>query len=115
LYKRFGLDFRTGPAVRNFVDGAEVKRYALAGVATPDHTIRTKNYPLIVPAPERGGLDRFAGAVRAAVDWFGADYHAYFARHNATSAAPTLPSPASGGGLGRGKRELDPAPRVILV
>src|SRR5436305_5439532 len=101
LYKRFVLDFRTGPAVRNLVDGAEVKRYGLAGVATPDHTIRTKNYPLIVPAPERGGLDRFAGAVRAAVDWFGADYHAYFARHNAASVVK--------------KRELDPAPRVILV
>jgi rhamnose utilization protein RhaD (predicted bifunctional aldolase and dehydrogenase)/NAD(P)-dependent dehydrogenase (short-subunit alcohol dehydrogenase family) len=115
LYKRFVLDFRSGPAVRNFVDGVEVKRYGLAGVATPDHTIRTKNYPLIVPAPERGGLDRFASAVRAAIDWFGADYHAYFARHNAASAAPTLPSPASGGGVGRGKRELDPAPRVILV
>src|SRR5947207_435839 len=101
LYKRFVLDFRGGPAVRNFVDGDEVKRYALAGVATPDHTIRTKNYPMIVPAPERGGLDRFASAVRAAVDWFGADYHAYFARHNATSEVK--------------KRELDPAPRVILV
>jgi rhamnose utilization protein RhaD (predicted bifunctional aldolase and dehydrogenase)/NAD(P)-dependent dehydrogenase (short-subunit alcohol dehydrogenase family) len=131
LYKRFVLDFRGGPAVRNFVDGAEVKRYGLAGVATPDHTIRTKNYPLIVPPPERGDLDRFAGAVRAAVDWFAVDYHAYFARHNANSAAPTLPSTrplpnpppqagegrvgASGGGSGRGKRELDPAPRVILV
>jgi rhamnose utilization protein RhaD (predicted bifunctional aldolase and dehydrogenase)/NAD(P)-dependent dehydrogenase (short-subunit alcohol dehydrogenase family) len=100
-YKRFVLDFRGGPAVRNFVDGAEVKRYGLAGVATPDHTIRTKNYPLIVPPPERGDLDRFAGAVRAAVDWFAVDYHAYFARHNASSAAK--------------KRELDPAPRVILV
>jgi len=100
-YKRFVLDFRGGPAVRNFVDGAEVKRYGLAGVATPDHTIRTKNYPLILPPPERGDLDRFAGAVRAAVDWFAVDYHAYFARHNASSAAK--------------KRELDPAPRVILV
>src|SRR5438094_6626720 len=27
LYKRFVLDFRGGAAVRNFVDGAEVKRY----------------------------------------------------------------------------------------
>src|SRR3984893_9424580 len=47
-YKRFVLDFRGGPAVRNFVDRAEVKLYGLAGGATPDHTIRTKNYPLIV-------------------------------------------------------------------
>jgi rhamnose utilization protein RhaD (predicted bifunctional aldolase and dehydrogenase)/NAD(P)-dependent dehydrogenase (short-subunit alcohol dehydrogenase family) len=101
LYKRFVLDFRGSPAARNFVDGAEVKRYGLAGVATPDHTIRTKNYPLIVPPPERGDLDRFAGAVRAAVDWFAVDYHAYFARHNASAAVK--------------RRELDPAPRVILV
>ncbi len=55
---------------------------ACAGVATPDHTIRTKNYPLIVPPPEAGGLDDFAAAVRHAVERFVADYHAYFARHN---------------------------------
>jgi rhamnose utilization protein RhaD (predicted bifunctional aldolase and dehydrogenase)/NAD(P)-dependent dehydrogenase (short-subunit alcohol dehydrogenase family) len=101
LYKRFVLDFRGGPAVRNFVDGAELARYGLAGVATPDHTIRTKNYPLILPSPARGHLDRFAGEARAAAERFVADYHAYFARHNATSKVK--------------KRELDPMPRVILV
>jgi rhamnose utilization protein RhaD (predicted bifunctional aldolase and dehydrogenase)/NAD(P)-dependent dehydrogenase (short-subunit alcohol dehydrogenase family) len=101
LYKRFALDFRGGPAIVNFVNGAELSRYGLAGVVTPDHTIRTKNHPLIVPPPERGRLDEFAGAVRAAVEHFVAEYRAYFARHNAVSAVP--------------KRELDPIPRVILV
>ncbi len=100
-YKRFVVDFRTGPAVLNYVNGVELQRYAQAGVATPDHTIRTKNYPLIVPAPEAGSLDRFKQAVGAAVARYAADYHAYFARHNARQAPP--------------KRELDPAPRVILV
>jgi len=140
-YKRFVLDFRGGAAVLNFVNGAELPRYGLAGVATPDHTIRTKNYPCIVPAPEAGRLDAFAAAARAAVERFVADYRAYFARHNAganplpnppplagegTSGASPLPSPpplagegwvgaASVGGSGRGKKELDPAPRVILV
>jgi rhamnose utilization protein RhaD (predicted bifunctional aldolase and dehydrogenase)/NAD(P)-dependent dehydrogenase (short-subunit alcohol dehydrogenase family) len=96
--KRFVLDFRGGPAVLNLVNGADIARYGRAGVATPDHTIRTKNYPLIVPVPEAGKLDDFAAAARAAVETFAAEYHAYFARHN------------------RGdKRELDPAPRVILV
>ena len=57
-YKRFILDFRSGPAVLDYVNGAELARYGQAGVATPDHTIRTKNYPLIVPPPEAGGLDR---------------------------------------------------------
>jgi rhamnose utilization protein RhaD (predicted bifunctional aldolase and dehydrogenase)/NAD(P)-dependent dehydrogenase (short-subunit alcohol dehydrogenase family) len=101
LYKRFVLDFRGGPAVLNFVNGAELPRYGLAGVATPDHTIRTKNHPCIVPAPETGSLDRFADAARAAITRFMDDYRAYFARHNAAATVK--------------RRELDPAPRVILV
>src|SRR5260370_5898345 len=82
IYKRFVLDFRAGPAILNFVNGAELERYGRAGVATPDHTIRTKNYPLIVPPPEPGHLDRFAHSMQCAVGQFVADYHAYFARHN---------------------------------
>jgi rhamnose utilization protein RhaD (predicted bifunctional aldolase and dehydrogenase)/NAD(P)-dependent dehydrogenase (short-subunit alcohol dehydrogenase family) len=97
-FRHFVLDFRGGPAVLNLVSGADLARYGRAGVATPDHTIRTKNYPLIVPAPEAGKLDDFAAAVRRRVEAFVAEYQAYFARHN------------------RGdKRELDAAPRVILV
>ncbi|HZK90219.1 MAG TPA: bifunctional aldolase/short-chain dehydrogenase [Stellaceae bacterium] len=100
-YKRFVLDFRGGPAVRNLVDGADIERYGRAGVATPDHTIRTKNYPLIVPPPEIGKLGDFARAARSAVECFVAAYHDYFARNNAAA-----------GGI---KRELDPMPRVILA
>lgn len=99
--KRFILEFRSGPAVLHYVNGAAVERYGRAGVATPDHTIRTKNYPLIVPAPEPARLGAFKEAVRDAVDRFVAEYHAYFARHNARQAVP--------------KRELDPMPRVVLV
>ncbi len=97
-YKRFVLDFRAGAAVRAFVDGAELQRYGTEGVATPDHTIRTKNYPLIVPAPSAGRPGDFAAAVRQAVTAFVAEYHAYFARHNRGN-----------------KRELDPMPRIVLV
>ncbi len=100
-YRRFILDFRTGPAVLAYVNGAELGRYGCAGVATPDHAIRTKSRPLIVPPPEAGRLGAFKAAARQAVERFVADYHAYFARHNARQATP--------------KRELDPMPRVILV
>ena len=100
-FKRFILDFRSNPSVLDYVNGAELRRYGQAGVATPDHTIRTKNYPLIVPAPEPGKLDVFKTAVRDAVDNFAAEYHAYFVRHNARQETS--------------KRELDPMPRVILV
>ncbi len=100
-YTRFVLDFRTGPAILDYVNGAELPRYSQSGVATPDHTIRTKNYPLLVPPPDAGALDRFKQEVGAAVAKFAADYHAYFARQNAR--------------LGHVKRELDPVPRVVLV
>jgi rhamnose utilization protein RhaD (predicted bifunctional aldolase and dehydrogenase)/NAD(P)-dependent dehydrogenase (short-subunit alcohol dehydrogenase family) len=100
-YKRFVLDFRSSEPVLNYVNGAELARYGRAGVATPDHTIRTKNYPLIVPAPEARRLDAFKQDVHLAMDRFVAEYHAYFARHNARQDPP--------------KRELDPMPRVVLV
>ena len=100
-YLRLVMEFRSGAPVLDYVNGAEVERYANAGVVTPDHTIRTKNYPLIVPPPEAGRLDAFAAAARAAAARFVADYQAYFARHNAGRVPP--------------KRMLDPLPRVILV
>jgi rhamnose utilization protein RhaD (predicted bifunctional aldolase and dehydrogenase)/NAD(P)-dependent dehydrogenase (short-subunit alcohol dehydrogenase family) len=100
-FKRFLLEFRSDPSALNYVNGADLERYSRAGVVTPDHTIRTKNWPLIVPSPEPDRLDAFKAAVRAAVERFVAEYHAYFARHNARQAAS--------------KRELDPMPRVVLV
>jgi NAD(P)-dependent dehydrogenase (short-subunit alcohol dehydrogenase family)/ribulose-5-phosphate 4-epimerase/fuculose-1-phosphate aldolase len=99
--KRQILDFRTGPAILDYVNGADVAHYSQVGVATPDHTIRTKNWPLLVHAPEAGRLDAWAADVRAEVEIYIARYHDYFARNNANSAIP--------------KTELDPLPRVILV
>jgi rhamnose utilization protein RhaD (predicted bifunctional aldolase and dehydrogenase)/NAD(P)-dependent dehydrogenase (short-subunit alcohol dehydrogenase family) len=100
-YKRFILDFRSNPAILAYVNGAELARYSQEGVATPDHTIRTKNYPLLLPPPAAEDSARFAADVAAAVSKFVADYHAYFVRQNERHD-------------GR-KRELDPMPRVVLV
>ena len=100
-YKRMVLDFRTGDAIRTYVDGADASRYSQTGVVTPDHNIRTKNFPLLVPAPAAGRLDEFEVAVTDAVEAYVADYHAYFTRNNAR--------------LGGVKTELDPMPRVALV
>jgi rhamnulose-1-phosphate aldolase/alcohol dehydrogenase len=97
--KRQILAFRNSPAVLAYVNGAELSRYSQQGVVTPDHTIRTKNWPLLLPAP----TDRAAWPqqVQEAVARFVAEYHAYFARNN----------PRFNGG----KKELDPLPRVVLV
>jgi rhamnose utilization protein RhaD (predicted bifunctional aldolase and dehydrogenase)/NAD(P)-dependent dehydrogenase (short-subunit alcohol dehydrogenase family) len=99
--KRQVLDFRTSPAILAYVNGEDVKRYSQQGVVTPDHTIRTKNWPLLVPAPVAAKLDAWKKSVEDAVDAYVAHYHDYFARNN-VRAEPK-------------KTELDPLPRVILV
>jgi rhamnose utilization protein RhaD (predicted bifunctional aldolase and dehydrogenase) len=48
-FKRWIVEFRTGDAILNFVNGAELARYSQSGTITPDHVIRTKEKPLIVP------------------------------------------------------------------
>ena len=98
---RFIAEFRTGPEILAYVNGAELGSYSQRGVVTPDHIIRTKNKPFVVPPPEAGRLDEFADAVRAGVAKFIAEYDAYFARENAQV-----------GGI---KSKLDPMPRVVLV
>ncbi len=100
-WRRLVLEFRGGEAVRNFVNAKDLQRVSQLGVITPDHTIRTKNWPLVLPAPENGKLDDFARASRERASQFAAHYRDYFARHNKRA-----------GGI---KRELDPLPRVVLV
>jgi rhamnose utilization protein RhaD (predicted bifunctional aldolase and dehydrogenase)/NAD(P)-dependent dehydrogenase (short-subunit alcohol dehydrogenase family) len=99
-HKRPVLEFRTSAAIRAFVDGKDVARYARAGVVTPDHVIRVKPWPLILPAPEAGKLDAFKSAAQVAAKQFVDDYKAYFARNAARA---------------NGAAMLDPAPRVALV
>ena len=104
-YRRIILDFRTGPEILNYVNGAELERYSQIGVVTPDHNIRTKNTPLLLPAAEAGALATFRGGAGIALQSFQADYTAYFERHNARQENPkimldTLPRVALAPGLG---------------
>jgi rhamnose utilization protein RhaD (predicted bifunctional aldolase and dehydrogenase)/NAD(P)-dependent dehydrogenase (short-subunit alcohol dehydrogenase family) len=98
---RFIAEFRTSPAILDYVNGTELASYSQRGVVTPDHIIRTKNKPLVVSAPETGKLDAFTQSVQAAVETFVAEYDIYFSRENEAV-----------GGI---KTKLDPMPRVILV
>jgi rhamnose utilization protein RhaD (predicted bifunctional aldolase and dehydrogenase)/NAD(P)-dependent dehydrogenase (short-subunit alcohol dehydrogenase family) len=100
-HRRLILEFRTSDAVLSFVNGADVARYGQRGVITPDITIRTKNFPLILPPPQVGRLDDFRNAAGIAVEKFIDAYRAYFERN----------SRRTGGGMVM----LDPLPRVVLV
>ena len=98
---RFLLAFRGGARIRRFVDGAEVSRYGLAGPVTPDHALRVKPWPVLLPPADADRLDGFARGAEAAIRKFEADYLAYFERGNARA--------------GGSRTALDPAPRVLLA
>ncbi|HSJ42206.1 MAG TPA: bifunctional aldolase/short-chain dehydrogenase [Xanthobacteraceae bacterium] len=99
-HKRLVLAFRSNDVILNYVNGKDVKRYARAGLITPDHVIRTKPWPLVLPAPEAGKIADFKSAAEQAARAFMDDYAAYFARHNARTDGTPM---------------HDPLPRVVLV
>jgi rhamnose utilization protein RhaD (predicted bifunctional aldolase and dehydrogenase)/NAD(P)-dependent dehydrogenase (short-subunit alcohol dehydrogenase family) len=98
-HKRPIMVFRSSDAILNYVNGKEVARYACAGVLTPDHAIRTKSWPLIVPAPQAGKLDGFKALAVKAAQKFIADYKTFYERNKSRTKGAML----------------DPAPRVVLV
>ena len=100
-WRRLIAEFRPSDAISSFLNIEELDRISRAGVITPDHTIRTKNWPLLVSTPQAGRLDDFARTARERANAFAVTYRQYFARHNKRA-----------GGI---KQELDPLPRVVLV
>src|SRR6202046_5668687 len=100
-WRRLIVEFRANDAILNFVASKDLARTSQSGVITPDHTIRTKNWPLVLPPADPAKLADFARVARDTASLFAARYHRYFAEHNARV-----------GGI---KHELDPLPRVVLV
>jgi len=102
LGKPMVLDHRGADEVMAFTAGADLDRLAQAGPATPDHVIRIKPWPLVLPepGPSLTGID-FAEAVEAAAQAYADRYRAYFERNNAR--------------IDPKKTMLDVQPRVVLV
>lgn len=100
-FKRQILDFRTSPAIKALLARPDLKRIGTAGPVTPDHVIRTKPKPLILPVATAGDLEAFRRDAARRVAAFAKSYKAYFAHHNRR--------------LGGTKTPLDPMPRVVLL
>ena len=97
---RWVLDLRADPDVMRLVDDARLVDWAARGVATPDHVIRTKRHPLVLPTPT-ADLGEWRAQAADALQRYVAAYDAYFDRQNAR--------------VGGVKRKLDPLPRVIVA
>ncbi len=86
------MDLRAGPNVQKFFARSDLAALSRRGVATPDHVIRTKNYPLLLTAEILAGGKP---AIERAVDAYIAEYTAYFDTYAAISPTPkTMLNPA---------------------
>jgi rhamnose utilization protein RhaD (predicted bifunctional aldolase and dehydrogenase)/NAD(P)-dependent dehydrogenase (short-subunit alcohol dehydrogenase family) len=95
------LEFRSSDQILEFVNGKEVDRYSQGGVATPDHVIRTKNWPLVLPFPEATGTGDFRKRTEQLTKEFQHRYNSYFQRQVDSRKLQ--------------KTKLDSTPRVVLV
>jgi rhamnose utilization protein RhaD (predicted bifunctional aldolase and dehydrogenase)/NAD(P)-dependent dehydrogenase (short-subunit alcohol dehydrogenase family) len=95
------LDYRSTDDVLAFVGSSDLDRLAGAGPATPDHVIRIKPWPLVLPNPGLGTGPGFAEQAEAAARAYAERYRAYFERNNARIEPK--------------KTMLDVQPRVVLV
>lgn len=100
-YDRVVTDFRTSSDILNLVNAERLEQVAQAGVSTPDLSIRIKNRPLVLPAPDAGDAGQYGAEIRAAVDAFVAQYKIYFDENNARDDVE--------------RTMLDPMPRLVLI
>jgi rhamnose utilization protein RhaD (predicted bifunctional aldolase and dehydrogenase)/NAD(P)-dependent dehydrogenase (short-subunit alcohol dehydrogenase family) len=109
--RRWGLCLRATPLTRAVTDDVRLVDWATRGVATPDHVIRTKAHPLVLPAPPAAAdaegtsraadLQAWRARVEAVLTTYIYDYQSYVSRQN--------------GRVGGGKHPLDPLPRVLAL
>jgi rhamnose utilization protein RhaD (predicted bifunctional aldolase and dehydrogenase)/NAD(P)-dependent dehydrogenase (short-subunit alcohol dehydrogenase family) len=100
-FNRMVSDFRVDPGILDFVNRADLPHLVLAGVATPDLSIRIKTGPMALPAPGRDALDGYRDVIDAHVAAFVSSYKAYFEANAARRADPPI--------------MLDPLPRLTLM
>ncbi|MGO9006947.1 MAG: bifunctional aldolase/short-chain dehydrogenase [Beijerinckiaceae bacterium] len=100
-FDRMVSDFRTSPAILEFVNSEGVADYADRGVSTPDLSIRIKTGAMVLPAADLDELDSYHVSVAKQVANFADKYRTYFAANDARD--------------GIRRTMLDPMPRLTLV
>ncbi|MEN8257272.1 MAG: bifunctional aldolase/short-chain dehydrogenase [Thermodesulfobacteriota bacterium] len=101
-FKRsFHLHIRSNREILCAVNRLERKELYGGGVLTPDHVIRTKNYPLFLDFTEMATPEEMAGHINGAISTYVSAYQAYFSKQVEDKKVE--------------RTQLDPMPRVILI
>ena len=73
--------FADGPEVLEFVNSRDLKSLAALGTSCPDHFLRTKIRPLVLPFdPATRNLEAVIGSLDQSLTGYRADYAAYYER-----------------------------------
>lgn len=101
-YQRtFHLHLRTDDNILNAINQAGAEPLLVSGVLTPDHVIRTKNYPLLFDFGSTTDQKEMAEQIASTVQKYQDEYVAYFESQTKTKNID--------------RTLLDTMPRVILV
>ena len=97
----FHLNLRQSEKIHAALDRTDARELLVSGVLTPDHVIRTKNYPLFVDFTTAGEEHEIALRITEEFASYEERYNAYFQRQIADKKVE--------------RTKLDPKPRVMLV
>ena len=98
--RRCVLHLRRTDAVLDFVSDAKLSSLSQVGPATPDHVIRTKRFPLVLPLVHGQSVEQQRPTILAAIDRYRENYRAYVERQMARTGIMVTP--------------LEPSPRIVL-
>ena len=95
------LHVRTSRQIEAYLGHCDLTSLASRGPATPDHVIRTKQKPLILPNPKLEDSEAFRVQVKTALNCFVREYREYFQTQSQAKGVT--------------KTQVQPLPVVILV
>nr|MDA3833531.1 class II aldolase/adducin family protein [Spirochaetales bacterium] len=101
-YRRtFHLHLRRNETITQMINGTDAEELLVSGVLTPDHVIRTKNYPLYLDFSTLHNQDDMADYIHNAIKKYQQDYIQYFDSQIKNKKVQ--------------RTRLDTMPRVLLV
>ncbi len=97
----FCLDYRESERISTYVNYTGVEELSARGAVTPDFIVRTRNKPLVLPAPDLSDWEAYTEKVKQAVGDYSKEFEAYVERQNSKNGSAIT--------------SFDSRPRVALV
>ena len=95
------IRFRTSAQILTFVSSKEARKLSQVGPPTPDHVIRTKQYPLYLPLDNVKDFDNISEIIKKEVTAYKERYQIYVKKNSKRKKIKINP--------------LDPLPRIIII